>query len=209
MTPHASVTKDGKPFTDYQWCEETKTFSTTESRLVLDFSGVHGVTFKTGSHCTFKTGNSCTFKTGNICTFNTGNSCTFNTGSACTFNTGSHCTFNTGSHCTFNTGNICTFKTGNSCTFKTGYGCTFHTGFSCTFNTGYYCIFKTDKNCVGIRYDVDGIIEIPPNTLIKYNGCASPGYTIIEPKHTIIIDGKEIELSEESYQSLKKSLITD
>ena len=201
MTAQFSVTKDGKPFTDYQWCEKTKTFSTTESRLVLDFSGVHGVTFNTGSHCTFNTGSHCTFNTGSHCTFNTGNSCTFKTGHDCTFNTGNSCTFNTGSDCTFNTGSHCIFNTGSCCTFNTG-SC-------CTFKTGYGCIFKTEENCVGIRYDVDGIIEIPPNTTIKYNCHRRHGYEVIKQTHTITIDGKEIELSEESYQSLKKLLITD
>ena len=51
-----SVTKNGQPFTDYTWDEETGTFSTTASGLVLDFSGVGGITFNTESYCTFKTG---------------------------------------------------------------------------------------------------------------------------------------------------------
>ena len=177
MTAQFSVTKNGKPFTDYHWCEKTKTFCTTESRLVIDFSGVHGVTFKTGD--------------------------------SCTFNTGYGCTFNTGSYCTFKTGPDCTFNTGSACTFNTGYGCTFKTGSDCTFKTGHECTFKAGKNCVGIRYDVDGIIEIPKNTTIKYNDQGIPGYEVIKQAHTITIDGKEIELSEESYQSLKKLLITD
>ena len=91
----------------FSWDEKSRTFSTTESNLVLNFSDLSDCTFNTGSDCTFKTGSSCTFKTGSYCTFNTGSYCTFNTGSYCTFNTGSYCTFNTGSSCTFKTGSEC------------------------------------------------------------------------------------------------------
>ena len=83
----------------YRWNEETKTFSTNEGNLVLDFSGYYGVTFKTGSNCTFFTGSYCTFHTGSDCTFHTGDSCAFNTGSDCTFKTGYNCTFKTGKNC--------------------------------------------------------------------------------------------------------------
>ena len=96
-----SITKNGVPLDKslYTMDEETKTFSTNESGLVLDFRNVDYCTFKTGSDCTFKTNSYCTFNTGSDCTFNTGLDCTFNTGSDCTFNTGSDCTFNTGSDC--------------------------------------------------------------------------------------------------------------
>src|SRR3990167_1342784 len=71
--------------------EKSKSFSTTEDNLVLDFSDEYGWVFKTGSDCTFKTGSYCTFNTGSYCTFNTGSDCTFKTGSYCTFDTGSNC----------------------------------------------------------------------------------------------------------------------
>src|SRR3990167_1521641 len=87
--------------------EKSKSFSTTEDNLVLDFSDEYGWVFKTGSDCTFKTGSYCTFNTGSYCTFNTGSDCTFKTGSYCTFVTGSYCTFKTGSYCTFDTGSNC------------------------------------------------------------------------------------------------------
>lgn len=95
------VLKDGKPLPldDFEWDEETNTFSSAEGGLVLDFTDISGCTFKTGSYCTFKTDWSCTFKTGSYCTFDTGSDCTFNTGSDCTFDTGWSCTFNTGDSC--------------------------------------------------------------------------------------------------------------
>ena len=96
-----SITKDGKPLDKklYTIDEKAKSFSTKESGLVLDFSGLSGWSFKTSSHCTFKTGSCCTFKTGSHCTFKTGWNCTFDTGSNCTFKTSSNCTFKTGYDC--------------------------------------------------------------------------------------------------------------
>jgi hypothetical protein len=189
-----SVTQNGKPLhpSKYNWNEKTKTFSTntSEDNLVLDFNDIYGVTFKTGSNCTFKTGDNCTF----------------NTGSHCTFNTGSECTFTTVHSCTFTTSWNCTFKTGDNCTFITGLGCTFTTGDNCTFTTDSDCTFNTGSNCVAIRYDVTGIIELPNRKTIKLNGYQIPGYTVVEPTHTITIDGKEITLSNESFNELKKQL---
>jgi hypothetical protein len=104
-----SITKNGIELgkSRYNWDEKTRTLSTTENYLVLDFSDYFGVTFKTGHSCIFKTGSSCTFDTGNYCTFKTGHYCTFNTGSNCTFDTGYSCIFKTGFNCTFNTGSNC------------------------------------------------------------------------------------------------------
>ena len=144
-----SVTQNGKKLNKdkYTWDENTRTFSTAENNLVLDFSKYNYYTFKTGSNCTFNTGYGCTFDTGEGCTFNTDWNCTFNTDSYCTFNTGSNCTFSTGYRCTFNTSFRCTFNTGFGCTFETGWNCTFNTGSGCTFNTGYDCTFNTGYDC--------------------------------------------------------------
>ena len=103
------VLQKGKPLalSKFTWCEKTKTFSSDESNLVIDFVGIDYCTFKTEGYCTFDTGNDCTFKTEGYCTFKTGSDCTFNTGWSCTFDTGWGCTFNTGSDCTFKTGSDC------------------------------------------------------------------------------------------------------
>jgi len=96
-----SITKNGIPLSKdlYTWNEETRTFSSNENELVLDFTDINDCTFKTGYNCTFNTGLNCTFNTDFDCTFKTGYNCTFNTGSDCTFNTGSNCTFNTDYNC--------------------------------------------------------------------------------------------------------------
>jgi hypothetical protein len=45
------------------------------------------------------------------------------------------------------------------------------------------------------------------NKKIKLNDYQIKGYTFINDEHVIIIDDKEIKLSEESYNNLKKQLI--
>lgn len=103
------VLQDGKPLPldKFEWDEKTKTFSSNENDLVLDFAGIGICTFDTGWYCTFKTGWNCTFKTGGNCTFKTRDGCTFKTGDGCTFDTGNGCTFDTGDSCTFKTGSEC------------------------------------------------------------------------------------------------------
>jgi hypothetical protein len=117
-----------------------------------------------------------------------------------------HITFHTGDKCNFNTGYHCNFHTGHNCNFNTGSHCNFNTGEWGNFRVGSKCIFKTGEKCVCIRKDIYEIIEIPPNQQIQLNGCNIKGYKIINPSHIISIDGKEIEISEESYQKLKESL---
>ena len=60
-----SVTRNDKPVSEdlYNWDESTKTFSSNEDGLVLDFNE-YDVTFITGSDCTFNTSSDCTFDTG-------------------------------------------------------------------------------------------------------------------------------------------------
>jgi len=195
------VLQNGKPLdlNKFEWDEKAKVFSTTEDGLVLDFQGIDGITFDTGHSCTFKTGNGCIFDTGSYCTFKTGSDCTFKTGFGCTFNTGSYCTFDTGNGCTFNTWNGCIFNTWSDCTFNTGNGC--------IFNTGNDCIFKTGFGCVVIRRDIYEVIELEEGIEIKLNSYAEKGYTIIKEKNIINIDGKDIEISKEGLENLKKQLI--
>lgn len=196
------VLKNGEPLSLdlFSWDEKTRTFSSYENGLVLDFKGLNNINFITGSNCTFNTGNSCTFdtgacctftsgsncgfntgsdcvfKTGNSCTFDTGYACTFNTGSLCDFKTSSVCNFKTGSICNFNTGFKCTFTTGSDCVFKTGYNCNFNTGYNCNFNTGSDCTFNTGSKCVIIRRDKFEIIEPKENETIKLCPYNIPGY---------------------------------
>ena len=150
-----SITQNGTPLDKklYTLDEETKTFSSSENNLVLDFGSEYDCTFKTGSYCAF------------------------NTGYDCTFNTGPYCTFDTGSYCTFDTDSDCTFNTGSYCTFNTGYGCTFNTGSDCTFKTGYSCTFNTGSHCVVVRRDVYEVIELKENVKIKLNEYSIKGYT--------------------------------
>ncbi len=189
-----SVTQFGKPLPKkkYTWDKKTKVFSTKEENLLVQCY-VEDTTFNTGSSCTFNTGFGCTFTTGHDCIFKTGHSCTFKTGSGCTFKTGRNCTFNT--------------STSNGCIFKTGSGCTFNTCHRCTFDTGSDCTFTTGDNCVVIRRDTFEIIEIPKETTIKLNNYRIKGFTEIRLTKTIVVDGKTIEISRESFEAFKKQFI--
>ena len=179
------VLKAGNPLdlNLFKWNEETRTFSSKENGLVLDFSDLNNCHFNTGSGCYFNTRQGCTFFAGSDCIFVTGSSCYFNTGFNCTFITGVGCEFNTSYNCTFKTSNSCTFNTSYGCTFKTGLGCTFNTGADCTFDTGSYCYFITSSgctfntsynctfftgligsSCVAIRRDIFEVILLERNT---------------------------------------------
>jgi hypothetical protein len=174
-----SVTRNGWALNPslYNWDEKTKTFSSKENGLVLDFTDVYGVTFNTG--------HSCTFKTGSVCTFKTDSHCTFDTGHSCVFDTGHYCTFNTDSYCAFYTGPYCTFETGSDCTFKTNYNCTFEVG----------------DNCFMTRFDVKGVTEIPTGKKIKLNGQEIAGYAVIEEKkETPTCNGKVVEIEGKKYK---------
>ena len=138
----------------FSWDENTRTFSTKENNLFIDFTGINDCTFKTGYSCTFNTASNCTFDTGSKCAFKTGYSCTFKTGYSCTFNTASNCTFETSSNCNFKTYHGCIFETGYECNFNVDAGCTFKTGADCTFSMyDSGIILKTEKNCVYIMRD--------------------------------------------------------
>ena len=72
-----SITKNGKPLDKklYTIDEKTKTFSSNEDGLVLDFSDEYGWVFKTGYNCIFKTNSYCVFNTISDCIFDTGSYC--------------------------------------------------------------------------------------------------------------------------------------
>ena len=193
------VLYNGKPLDldKFDWCDETRTFSSSQNGLVIDFTSISHCTFKTGNNCIFKTGPECTFKAGFDCIFKTGSRCTFSTssgcvfkagyrctistGSDCIFKAGSRCTINTGSYCTFDTGYNCTFDTGTACTFNTGAECTFDTGCDCTFDTGSNCTFNTGSDCVIVRKGVFGVTQPKENQIIqlcpyKIEGYLTDGY---------------------------------
>ena len=87
------VFQNGKPLplSKFTWDEDTKTFSSKESDLTLDFNDMVSCVFNTGSYCVFNTGYGCTFRTSLGCVFNTSFNCTFEAGFDCVFNTGSYC----------------------------------------------------------------------------------------------------------------------
>lgn len=144
----------------FTWDFNTRTFSSNESNLVLDFLEIDNINFKTGSDCTFKTGSDCTFDT------------EYN----CTFDTEYNCRFKTGYDCNFKTYSGCNFKTASRCTFDTGFDCTFDTGSDCVLKTSYTCNFKTGYDCVIVRRDIFESIIIEENEIIQSNPSYTPGY---------------------------------
>ena len=199
-----SVTQNDKELNKnlYTWDEQTKTFSTKEDNLV--FSELSYLYVKPGfideAYLDLDSSKI------NKVIFITGYNCTFNTGYNCTFKTGPHCTFKTGSHCIFDTGYNCTFSTDYNCTFDTGSGCIFDTGSYCTFNTGSNCTFDTGSECVVVRRDIFEVIQLEASKKIKLNENKEKGFEYILDFKTIILDGKEIEISNESFENLKKQL---
>ena len=173
------VLQNGKPLDlrKFEWDEKTRTFSTNENSLVLDFAGI--------DNCTFDTGNNCTFKTDDNCTFDTGYNCTFDTGYRCIFKTGEGCTFKTGYRCTFDTGYNCTFDTGYRCIFKTCDGCTFDTGNNCTFKTGVRCVIINHNVFEVIQPKKGDIIQTCP---YEIKGHLVNGVYSITGKNSIIAD---------------------
>lgn len=198
-----SVTQNGKPLdkSKYTWNKETRTFTTKEDDLVLDFSKNNSITFNTGSRCIFKAGDDCKFNTLDNCTFTTGSKCEFNTGERCNFNVENYCVFNTKDYCHFNARNNCKFNTGdccvfsviNNCNFVTGSFCvfrvycfcTFNTANNCTFYTNGACKFKTSYNCVFNIVGSACTLDVGEECILVRNGCIFEYYDISNKKITI------------------------
>ena len=139
-----------------------------------------------------------------ILDFSNLNGWTFETDDSCVFITGSNCKFITGVNCMFSTKHNCKYQTGDFCTFDTNSDCVFNTGDECTFDVSSDCVFNVGAESVIIRRDIFEVIQPEPNKRIKLNGTDVKGFTFVEEKKKIIIDGKEIEISIESFNELKK-----
>jgi hypothetical protein len=198
------VLQNGKPLDldKFNWCELTRTFTSLEDDLVLDFASVVNCNIITGGCCTVKTGGCCTVTTGGCCTVTTRYGCTVTTGYGSTVTTGYGCTVTTGDYSTVTTGNRCTVTTGNRCTVTTEGGCTVTTGDYCTVTTGYDCTVTTEggctvttgERCVIVRRDFFKIIQ--PKSGKKYQiaplgvkGYLEDGIYSETGKRSMIIDG--------------------
>ena len=163
----------------YDWNENTKTFSTNLSELVLDFGEINGVTIKCGIDCTINCGWNCTI--------NSSYSCTINSGSFCTINSGDYCTINCGYYCTIKCGYYCTINSGDSCTINSGSDCTINSDSYCTIRTYWDTIIFPKKNC-SIHYCYEEI-----NTVDKL---------IPEEFQQILKTGELIKLTEIKYTEI-------
>ena len=74
------VLQNGKPLSldKFEWDEKTKTFSSNENDLVLDFKGVDNLTINCRNYCTINCESFCTINCGYYCTINCRYYCTIN-----------------------------------------------------------------------------------------------------------------------------------
>lgn len=165
-----TVMQHGKPLSKelYNWDEKTKTFSTSETNVAIDFSGYDNVTFKTTS----------------LAFIRSGSDCTFDTGSNCHFIAANRCIFKTGSNCTFDVGNDCHFKTDSHCHFKTGSHCNFETWDDCVFDVDSFCVFDVCFSCVVIERSTFRVTHIPANKTVMLDNETDEGYKLIYPSTT-------------------------
>lgn len=71
------VSQNGKPLAlnKFTWCEETKTFSSDQDNLVIDFSLLDNCTINCKSSCAINCGRNCTIDCGRNCTIDCGGDC--------------------------------------------------------------------------------------------------------------------------------------
>jgi len=74
------VLQNGKPLSldKFEWDEKTKTSSSNENDLVLDFKGVDNLTINCRNYCTINCESFCTINCGYYCTINCRYYCTIN-----------------------------------------------------------------------------------------------------------------------------------
>jgi hypothetical protein len=156
-----TVSKNGKPFTDYTWDEKTKTFSSDANGLVIDMSELSRVTIKCGWHSTIKCKG------------------------------------------------YSTIKCKGYSTMRCGYGSTIKCGGNSTIKCeGNSTITADGEFIVVIRWDCEDFYRLDSQT-IKTNEYGVVGYEAVDEKKIITIDGKDIELSKESYEALVAELVKD
>ena len=176
------ILKDGKPLglDLFNWDEATKTLSSKENGLVIDFSDVDGATITAGDSCTITARSSCTIKAG------------WN----CTITAGWYCTITAGDSCTITAGSYCTIKAGSYCTIKAGSSCTITAGSSCTITAGWYCTITAGKECAIIRRDIFQVIVPLPNEEVKLCPYEVAGYISKregESAYYMDVNGERIE----------------
>ena len=108
------VLQGGKPLHEskFMWDESTKTFSSNEDNLVIDFNGIHYATIKCGYSATIDCGDYATIDCGESATIDCGDSATINCGRSATIKCGHYATIDCGSYATINCGSYATINCG-------------------------------------------------------------------------------------------------
>lgn len=111
-------------------------------------------------------------------------------------------------NCKFIIRSDCKLRAGSNCLIDSLYNCVLETGDRCTFDVGDDCEVKAGKNCVVVAkvYEEIKVIRPPEGKRIGIDGSPGLGYEVIDNPHMITIEGKEVEVDEELYRSLKDRL---
>ena len=197
------VLKNGKPLSlsKFCWDGKSKTFSSREDGLVVDFATMNFATIKCGYYATIDCGFSATIDCGGYATIDCGKSATIDCGYYATIDCGYSATIDCGDYATIKCGDYATIKCGDYATIKCGGSATIKCGFSVTIDCGGYATidcgdYATIKcggsKCVIIRRDNFEVIKPLSGDVIQTCPYQIQGYIkngLLNGEPHIIADG--------------------
>lgn len=80
----------------YTFDEKTRTFSSKENWIIVDFTWRYWITFDVDDYCVIRCGDNCIVRCGSSCFIDVGSFCSVSANNHCTFLAGNNCTFSTG-----------------------------------------------------------------------------------------------------------------
>ena len=172
------VYKNGAPLplNQFNWHEETKTFSSKHSNLVIDFSKLSDGTMKIANDCTV------TVDQGWVIHARFG--CVIKTDCNCVICACSACTITTGSYCSIYAIQDCNIKTLHSCIISASHGSTVVTeNFSTVDVTNNCCVTAGHKSIV--RAAIACTITPKNNSVIFIDNITQTAQTITNAINTI------------------------
>jgi len=146
------VLKDGKPLALklFSWDEDTRTFSSTISGLVIDFSDCDNCAITAWNNSTITAGDNGTITTGDNCAITAGSGCTITTWNNSTITAGSGCTITAGDNGTITARNYGRIAAWNNCAITALRGCTITARSGCTITTQDNYTITIRDNCTFI-----------------------------------------------------------
>jgi len=185
------VLQNGKPLDldKFSWNEKTKTFSSSEDYLVLDFREINNCIIEVGSCCTVDNyiGIGCTISAGHNSVIQTGTACNIKTGSFSNIQVRFGCKVSSGNNCTIHIISDCIVNTKSYCVIRAGYDCTINTSHDCIIRARANCKIKSGSNCVVVRSDIHEVIKPEEDRKIKLNGIVEEGFTYLNEKKEMTV----------------------